>query len=109
MGSRICILKQNCFHQKTMLLEIMGHLKYFIALFVCLPAAFATPESDRIINLPGWDGELPSKQYSGYLDISNTKHYHYWFIECETDPENAPTVLWLNGGPGCSSLDGLVY
>ena len=82
---------------------------YFVTLFICLPATLAAPELDQITDLPGWHAELPSKQYSGYLDISPTKHYHYWFIECETDPENAPVILWLNGGPGCSSLDGLVY
>ena len=74
-----------------------------------IPIAASAPSEDEIINLPGWDGDLPSKQYSGYLDISQTKHYHYWFIEAENDPINAPVVLWLNGGPGCSSLDGLVY
>ena len=67
------------------------------------------PSEHRITSLPGWDGDLPSKQYSGYLNITSSKHYHYWFIEAETDPENAPVVLWLNGGPGCSSLSGFVY
>ncbi|CAG2168769.1 unnamed protein product, partial [Oppiella nova] len=46
------------------------------------------------------------KQYSGYLDITEGKHYFYWFVESQKDPENAPVVLWLNGGPGCSSLFG---
>ena len=69
--------------------------------------ALAAPSSDEIKHLPGWNGSLPSKQFSGYLDISETKHYHYWFVECENNPENAPVILWLNGGPGCSSLDGL--
>ena len=34
---------------------------------------------------------------------------HYWLVTAKTNPETAPTVIWFNGGPGCSSLDGFVY
>jgi carboxypeptidase C (cathepsin A) len=40
------------------------------------------------------------RQYSGYLDISETKHLFFWFFESRDRPESDPVVLWLNGGPG---------
>ncbi|GAA5836024.1 hypothetical protein JCM9279_002166 [Rhodotorula babjevae] len=51
-----------------------------------------------------------SKQYSGYLDIADDAHLFYWFFESRSKhPEKDPLVLWLNGGPGCSSMTGLLF
>ena len=49
------------------------------------------------------------KQTSGYLDIAEDKHLFFWFFEARHNPEEAPLVLWLNGGPGCSSTTGLLF
>ncbi|KAG2732927.1 hypothetical protein G9P44_003917 [Scheffersomyces stipitis] len=49
------------------------------------------------------------KQVTGYLDIEDDKHLFYWFFESRNDPQNDPVVLWLNGGPGCSSSTGLFF
>merc|ERR1719331_2152893 len=62
-----------------------------------------------ISSLPGWPKTLDFEMYSGYIDIKNTtKRIHYVFIEAMQNKTTAPTVIWFNGGPGCSSMLGLL-
>ncbi|KAI1891029.1 hypothetical protein AGOR_G00159650 [Albula goreensis] len=81
-----------------------------LALFMLLGTmgAFGAPDMDEIKFLPGLQKQPSFKQYSGYLDVAGNKHLHYWFVEAQNNPTTSPVVLWLNGGPGCSSLDGLL-
>nr|GLL40513.1 serine carboxypeptidase-like 45 isoform X1 [Ipomoea trifida] len=63
---------------------------------------------DRISSgLPG-QPQVCFSHYSGYVTIDEEEKHQralfYYFVEAEVDPSSKPLVLWLNGGPGCSSL-----
>ncbi|XP_041014335.1 serine carboxypeptidase-like 45 [Juglans microcarpa x Juglans regia] len=69
-------------------------------------AAVSSPSQvDRIDRLPG-QPQVGFGQYSGYVTVDAKKQraLFYYFAEAEVDPASKPLVLWLNGGPGCSSL-----
>ncbi|EPS68641.1 hypothetical protein M569_06128, partial [Genlisea aurea] len=60
---------------------------------------------DRISSLPG-QPPVNFRQYSGYVTVDEKRQrsYFYYFVEAETQPDSKPLVVWLNGGPGCSSI-----
>jgi hypothetical protein len=64
-------------------------------------------QKDEVAALPGWAEELPSKQYSGFLKAGPGKQFHYHLSLSEASPATDPLILWVQGGPGGSSMIGM--
>ncbi|CAG9764019.1 unnamed protein product [Ceutorhynchus assimilis] len=59
-----------------------------------------------LVTIEGFSS-IPS--YSGFFTVDKTfdSNMFFWFIPSEGDYKNDPVLLWLQGGPGGSSLYGL--
>ncbi|KAL1209786.1 Serine carboxypeptidase-like 35 [Cardamine amara subsp. amara] len=63
-------------------------------------------EDDLVIGLPG-QPPVNFRHYAGYVNLGpqqKQKALFYWFFEAQQNSSHRPLVLWLNGGPGCSSI-----
>ncbi|XP_033105155.1 lysosomal protective protein-like [Anneissia japonica] len=65
--------------------------------------SMAATNPDEVLNLPGLLKQPSFPHYSGYLKATGTKQLHYWLIT-STHKITDPLVVFIYGGPGCSSL-----
>ena len=72
------------------------------------PDAPPLPHPDLLPPLPGEPGPRMFDLYGGFLnvDVPSGRQLYYLHATALTDPDDKPLMLWLNGGPGCSSLIG---
>ncbi|XP_016200437.1 serine carboxypeptidase-like 29 isoform X2 [Arachis ipaensis] len=70
----------------------------------CSP--FVQQKLDKVGKLPGQSFAIKFQHYSGYVTVNEEagRALFYWFMEADQDPQTKPLLLWLNGGPGCSSI-----
>ncbi|KYQ91708.1 peptidase S10 family protein [Tieghemostelium lacteum] len=67
----------------------------------------ASPEDYLVTDLPGLQVEL--EHYAGLIQVDsvNDGNLFFWFFPAVNSTPETPFVIWINGGPGCSSQDGL--
>ncbi|KAJ3069682.1 hypothetical protein HDU98_007269 [Podochytrium sp. JEL0797] len=67
-------------------------------------------DSFAVHNLPNVSSQLVGTlngQYAGLLPASNASDYFFWYFPAETQSDASNNlVIWLNGGPGASSMEG---
>ncbi|CUA72024.1 hypothetical protein RSOLAG22IIIB_04885 [Rhizoctonia solani] len=88
-----------------------------LSLFISLVLAGNKGKAEQVVSTPGRLRYVENSgicettpgvyQASGYADLTSAQSMWFWFFAARNNPDTAPLSIWLNGGPGASSMIGL--
>jgi carboxypeptidase C (cathepsin A) len=94
--------------EKSQKMTARGLVMLLVMLFVAASSAFDPVALAPVTSLPGI-GAPATRVVSGFVTTNATYGSRLFVvhIDSQSDPATDPTILWLQGGPGCSSMFGL--
>lgn len=87
----------------------LNHTSAEDALFLTpLIEAGSLSEAKALSKVGALPADVQITSYAGYITVNKdfNSNLFFWFVPSLKDPANAPVILWLQGGPGTTSLLG---
>ncbi|CAJ1943297.1 unnamed protein product [Cylindrotheca closterium] len=113
--TQLLAAKKNHHRQTSAQEEEGGGNKAHRRVTVDIPAS---PDGHLVTELPLLDkAKFPTSHWAGLLPVNDDgqNYFFYWLFapddgsgqDMDFSDRSIPLVIWLNGGPACSSMDGL--